>query len=123
MTMHHRNDEHVAFFRGVQNGMGEHPGQSLADILLQDRPAIGSLSDALDGTFHASDEALAQPRLADFVGACRSSVLRERVRVKRVLHLRRRDLVRDKVTNITTSEMLALVLWRTIWPSFKSLRS
>jgi hypothetical protein len=43
--------------------------------------------------------------------------------VKRVLHLRRRDLVRDKVTNITTSEMLALVLWRTIWPSFKSLRS
>jgi hypothetical protein len=31
--------------------------------------------------------------------------------------------VRDNVTNITTSEMLALVLWRTIWPSFKSLRS
>lgn len=60
--------------------------------LFQDRPAFGSLADALDGAFYAQDESLAQARLARFVGAYRGDVLGECVRVKRVFHFRRTDL-------------------------------
>ncbi len=65
--MHHRDDEHIVRFDGVENSKRKNSHQASSHICLENSPTSGGVAGSADRGLHAIDESQLQPCLANCI--------------------------------------------------------